>query len=156
MMPAKKRVIIYCDGACSGNQCRTNTGGWGAILKYGDKIKEVYGGEPNTTNQRMELTACIRALEQIRSGGYDIDIYTDSAYLTNCMLQKWYLNWQKNSWKNSKKEPVENRDLWEQLITYLPLHNIAFHKVAAHCGDELNERADELARLGIAGVKKAF
>lgn len=155
-MPDKKRVIIYCDGACSGNQYRANTGGWGAILKYGDKIKEVYGGEPNTTNQRMELTACIKALEQIRSGGYDIDIYTDSAYLTNCMLQKWYLNWQKNGWKNSKKEPVENRDLWEQLITYLSLHNIAFHKVSAHCGDKLNERADELARLGIAGVKKAF
>ena len=154
-MPDIKRITIYCDGACSGNQHRTNTGGWGAILKYGDTVKEIYGGEPNTTNQRMELTACIRALEQIKSTGYGIDVYTDSAYLANCMLQKWYVAWQRNGWKNAKKDPVENRDLWEKLITFLPLHKITFHKVAGHSGDELNERADELARLGIAGVKKA-
>lgn len=124
-------------------------------MKYGDTEKEIYGGERNTTNQRMELTACIRALEQIKSGGYDIEIYTDSAYLANCMLQKWYLAWQRKGWKNSKNEPVENRDLWEQLITFLSLHKITFHKVAGHADDKLNRRADELARMGIAGVKKA-
>lgn len=153
-MPAKDKIIIYCDGACSGNQHRENAGGWGAILRYGDKAKEIYGGEANTTNQRMELTACIKALEQIKPGGYAVDIFTDSAYLANCILQKWYINWQKNGWKNAKKEPVENRDLWEKIISYLPLHKITFHKVAGHSGDELNERADELARTGIAMVKK--
>jgi len=153
-MPDKKKIIIYCDGACSGNQFKDNAGGWGAILKYGDKTKEISGGELNTTNQRMELTACIKALEQIKTNGYAVDVFTDSAYLANCMLQKWYIAWQKNGWKNAKKEPVENRDLWEKLLSLLPLHKTTFHKVTGHAGDELNERADELARCGIAAVKK--
>lgn len=153
-MSDKKKIIIYCDGACSGNQFKDNTGGWGAILKYGDKIKEIFGGEINTTNQRMELTACIKALEQIKNDGYEVEVFTDSAYLANCMLQKWYVAWQKNGWKNAKKEPVENRDLWEKLLSLTALHKITFHKVTGHSGDELNEKADELARTGIAGVKE--
>lgn len=84
-MPGTEKIVIHCDGACSGNQYRTNTGGWGAILQQGRRVKEIHGGEQNTTNQRMELTACIRALEQLKSGKYDVEVYTDSAYLVNCM-----------------------------------------------------------------------
>ena len=150
-----QRIVIYCDGACSGNQRRSNTGGWGAILQYGGRVKEIYGGELDTTNQRMELTACIKALEQVKRPGYEIDVYTDSAYLFNCITRKWYLNWQRNGWKNARKEPVENRDLWERLLTLLSLHRVTFHKVAGHSADKLNERADKLARLGIARVRKS-
>jgi len=154
-MPEKEKLIIYCDGACSGNQFRSNAGGWGAILKYGDRLKEINGGELNTTNQRMELTACIRGLEHVKSGKYDIEVYTDSAYLVNCMHKKWYVTWQKNGWKNASKQPVENRDLWERLLSLLPLYKLNFVKVTGHAGNTLNERADELARQGIAKVKRA-
>ena len=149
------RITIYCDGACSGNQYRNNAGGWGAILKYRDKIREIYGSECNTSNQRMELTACIKALEHLKPGRYEIDIYTDSAYLFNCMQQKWYLKWQANGWLNSKRQPVENRDLWERLLRLITPHKVRFHKVEGHSGEELNERADELAKLGIEQAKKA-
>ncbi len=146
---SQERIIIYTDGACSGNQSASNAGGWGAVLKYKDKMKEIHGGEGNTSNQRMELTACIRALESIKSKDIPIDIYSDSAYLINCMHDKWYLAWQKNGWKNAKKKPVENRDLWEQLLELLSRHIVRFHKVAGHTGIELNERADHLAQMGI-------
>lgn len=152
-MPERNKIIIHCDGACSGNQFNHNTGGWGAILKYGAKVREVYGGEHNTTNQRMELTACIRALEQVKSGNYDIFVYTDSAYLINCMQKKWYSTWQKNGWKTVSKKPVENRDLWEKLLSLVSKYEVNFIKVAGHSGDELNERADELARKGIEDIK---
>ncbi|MHB8086086.1 MAG: ribonuclease H family protein, partial [Dehalococcoidia bacterium] len=118
-MPATDKIIIYCDGACSGNQYRVNAGGWGAILRHRGTVKEIYGGELNTTNQRMELTACIKALEMIKSPGHHIEVYTDSAYLVNCILRKWYLTWQKNGWKNANRQPVENRDLWERLLALL-------------------------------------
>ncbi len=154
-MVSKDKIIIYCDGACSGNQYRTNAGGWGAILQHGNLLKEIHGGELNTTNQRMELTACIRALEQLKSGKYTVEVYTDSAYLVNCIHHKWYIAWQKNGWKNAAKKPVENRDLWEKLLGLLSLYKVVFIKVAGHSGNTLNERADELARQGIAKVKKA-
>ncbi len=153
-MPGTDKIIIYCDGACSGNQYHVNAGGWGAILRHGGRVKEIYGGELNTTNQRMEVMACIKALEQIKSTGLLIEVYTDSAYLVNCMQKKWYLTWQKNGWQNAKKQPVENRDLWERLLGLLSKYQVHFHKVAGHSGDELNERADELARQGISHVKK--
>ncbi|MHB8086209.1 MAG: ribonuclease HI [Dehalococcoidia bacterium] len=153
-MPGTDKIIIYCDGACSGNQYRVNAGGWGAILRHRGTVKEIYGGELNTTNQRMELTACIKALEMIKSPGRHIDVYTDSAYLVNCIQRKWYLTWQKNGWKNANRQPVENRDLWERLLALLSKYKVVLHKVAGHAGDELNERADELARLGISHVKK--
>ncbi len=155
-MPGADKIIIYCDGACSGNQYRTNTGGWGAILRYKDRVKEVYGGEINTTNQRMELTACIKALELVKTRGRSIEVYTDSAYLFNAMTRKWYLNWQRNGWRNYNKKPVENRDLWERLLKLLALHKVIFKKVAGHTGDELNERADGLARQGITDIKKTL
>ena len=143
-------IIVYCDGACSGNQFGTNRGGWGSVLQHGERTKEICGGERNTTNQRMELTACIRALEQIKSHDIPVAVYSDSAYLVNCMHKRWYINWRRNGWKNAKKEPVENRDLWERLLELLDQHTVTFHKVQGHAGVELNERADTLARQGIA------
>jgi len=122
-------------------------------LQYGDKIKEIYGGELNTTNQRMELTACIKALEQIKQPGCKIHILTDSAYLVNCMHKKWYIKWLRNGWKNSQNKPVENRDLWEKLLTLISSHLVKFSKVSGHSGNKLNDRADALARKGIEQVR---
>lgn len=146
----KDKMIIYCDGACSGNQFDSNKGGWGAVVQYRDKTKEMYGGEQNTTNQRMELTACIKALEQIKASNIDIEIYSDSAYMVNCMHQKWYEKWQRNGWKNSKKEPVENKDLWIELLYLVAKYNVKFNKVSGHSGIGLNELADRLAKKGIS------
>ena len=145
----KEVIIVYCDGACSGNQFAHNTGGWGVILQYKNAVKELHGGERDTTNQRMELTACIKALEEIKNKEFPVEIYTDSAYLVNCMNQKWYVKWERNGWKNVKKKPVENKELWQRLLKRMDEFTISFHKVEGHSGVELNERADELARLGI-------
>lgn len=139
-------IIIYCDGACSGNQFGTNQGGWGAVLLFDSHRKEISGSEKNTTNQRMELMACIRALESLKRTDLPVIIYSDSAYLVNCMQQKWYEKWRRNGWKNVKKQPVENRDLWEQLLQLLSKYKTSFRKVEGHVGIELNERADKLAR----------
>ena len=149
MTKESNRITIYCDGACSGNQSATNRGGWGAVLQYRDKVKDIHGGERNTSNQRMELIACIKALESVTSKDIPIDVYSDSAYLINCMHQKWYVTWEKNGWKNVKKQPVENQDLWKQLLDILAEQSVRFHKVAGHSGVELNERADTLAQQGI-------
>ena len=146
---AKDKVIIYCDGACSGNQFKANSGGWGAVLLYRTERKEIRGGEKNTTNQRMELTGGIEALERLKGSGVDAEVYSDSAYLVNGMQQKWYERWEKNGWLNYRKKPVENRDLWERLLKVVRKHNVVFIKVSGHSGVELNERADELARLAI-------
>ena len=148
----KESIIIYCDGACSGNQFSLNKGGWGAILKYNEAVKELYGGEKNTTNQRMELTACIKALEEIKNKDIPVEIYTDSAYLVNCINEQWYVKWERNGWKNVKKKPVENKELWQRLLSLVQEFTVTFHKVEGHSGVELNERADELARLGITSI----
>ncbi|MBM3172999.1 MAG: ribonuclease HI [Chloroflexi bacterium] len=147
---SQHKKIIYCDGACSGNQFRGNRGGWGAVLKYKDTVKEIWGGEDNTTNQRMELTACIKALEQLKEPDIEIEIYSDSAYLVNCINQKWYEKWQKNGWKNYKKQPVENKDLWLKLLSLLSKHKATFHKVKGHSASALNKLADQLAQKGIS------
>jgi ribonuclease HI len=149
MPDIKEKITIYCDGACSGNQFKKNKGGWGAILIFKGKRKEICGGEVNTTNQRMELVACIKALEQLKSTEYKVEISSDSAYLINCMHKKWYVNWEKNGWKNAKKDPVENRDLWETLLDLVEKYNPKFFKVEGHTGVALNEKADELARKGM-------
>jgi ribonuclease HI len=149
MVDTTNKIIIYCDGACSGNQFENNVEGWGAILIFKNKKKEIFGGEKNTTNQRMELTACIKALEQLKSKHYSIEIYSDSAYLINCINHAWYKKWEKNGWKNSKKEPVENRDLWETLLELINDYNPKFIKVEGHSGIALNEMVDKLAQLGI-------
>lgn len=132
MNETKKSINIYTDGGCSGNQEKENFGGWGAILEYGEHKKEASGGEINTTNNRMELKAFVVALEMLKEEGLHIKVYSDSSYLINCMTQKWYVNWQKNGWKNSNKKPVENQDLWEQIISHLKKHNFEFYHVKGH------------------------
>jgi ribonuclease HI len=144
-----EKVTVYCDGACSGNQFKTNTGGWAAILKFKDQVKQIAGAEKNTTNQRMEITACIKALECLQSNSYVIEVYSDSAYLVSCINDGWYKKWLKNGWVNASKKPVENRDLWESLLQLLSQYKVTFHKVAGHTGNPQNELADELARKAI-------
>ncbi|MCD6567753.1 MAG: ribonuclease HI [Dehalococcoidia bacterium] len=146
----KDSAIIYCDGACSGNQFKNNKGGWGAVLQYQGSTKEIYGGQRNTTNQRMELTACIKALEEIKEKNTVIEIHSDSAYLINCLNQKWYERWQKNGWLNYKKKPVENKDLWVKLLDLVSKRAVTFYKVSGHSGIELNELSDSLARQGMS------
>lgn len=123
---------LYTDGACSGNQNESNLGGWGAVLEYGEHSKEIFGAETDTTNNRMEMTALLEAFRAITKGGQDIEVYSDSSYLMDCFRKKWYLNWQKNGWRNAKKQPVENRDLWEALLPYLEEHTIRFYRVKGH------------------------
>ncbi len=150
---SKDAIIVYTDGACSGNQSRKNVGGWGVVLKHGDHYKEFYGGERNTTNNRMEMTACIRALEAIKTKDVPIKLHSDSAYIVNCFLQKWYVKWRRNNWKTASKKPVENKDLWEPLLDLAEKMDVQFIKVKGHAGVELNERADELANLGMDEVR---
>jgi ribonuclease HI len=137
-----KEVIIYTDGACSKNP---GPGGWGAVLIYGEKIKEISGGEATTTNQRMELQAVIEALKQLKMP-CKAKVHSDSAYIINCFKQRWYVNWERNGWVNSKKEPVSNRDLWEELLRLYRTHDVEWVKVKGHAGVQWNERCDELAR----------
>ena len=136
---SEKTICIYCDGACAGNQNEVNRGGWGAILEYGKYVREIYGGEKNTTNNRMEITALISALEALTKRNLPIHVFSDSAYVMNCMRDGWYLRWQRNGWMNSKKEPVENRDLWEKLIPYLTHYDFRFFLIKGH----LNPNSDE-------------
>ena len=127
-----KTVNIYTDGACSGNQNESNTGGWGCILEYGEHRKELWGGEINTTNNRMELTALISALAALREKGLLVRVYSDSSYLINCFKNRWYLGWQKNGWKTSQKKPVENRELWEKLLELSEGQTIEYYLVKGH------------------------
>lgn len=127
------KIKIYTDGGCSGNQSDENIGGWGAILEYGEHRKELHGGEVNTTNNRMEMTALIAALSALKKEGLDIEVFSDSSYLMNCFREKWYVSWRKNGWKNSKKEPVENRELWEELLALVEKQgNVEFFRVKGH------------------------
>ncbi len=123
---------IYTDGACSGNQSQDNLGGWGAVLEYKEHSKELFGGEANTTNNRMEMTALINALKAIKKPNLRLDIFSDSSYLVECFRQRWYERWEMNGWMNTKKKPVENRDLWEELLGLLKGHSISFYRVKGH------------------------
>jgi ribonuclease HI len=117
------------------------------VLLYKGAVKEISGAERNTTNNRMELLACIKALEAVKNRSLPVAVFTDSAYLANCLLQKWYLRWQKNGWQTAGKKPVENKDLWLRLLALKEgFPRISFHKVAGHSHIELNERADHLAK----------
>lgn len=127
-----KTIFIYTDGACSGNQSKENIGGWGAVLEYGTHRKELFGGEINTTNNRMEMTALLNALKAIKKEQQIISVFSDSAYLMNCFREKWYESWYHNNWKTSKKTEVENRDLWEALLSLLKIHTISFYRVKGH------------------------
>lgn len=125
-------VNIYTDGACSGNQNEINVGGWGAILEYGEHMRELFGGEKNTTNNRMEMTALLSAFEALTKDSLQIRVFSDSSYLMNCFREKWYENWYRNNWKTSKRTDVENRDLWEALFTFINKHSIHFYRVKGH------------------------
>ena len=127
-----KLVNIYTDGACSGNQNETNTGGWGAILEYGEHKKELFGGEKNTTNNRMEMMALLSAFHALNKENLQIRVFSDSSYLMDCFRKKWYENWYQNNWKTSKKTDVENRDLWEALFAFIHKHTIDFYRVKGH------------------------
>ncbi len=137
-------VTIYTDGACRGNP---GPGGWGALLIFGDTEKEIFGGEAETTNNRMELCACIEALGRL-SRRCRVRIFTDSTYVKNG-IQSWLWNWKKNNWKTAAKKPVKNRDLWERLDQMAAKHDIEWRWVKGHAGDPGNERADRLANRGI-------
>lgn len=139
------KVDLYTDGACSGNP---GPGGWAAILVAGDTEKEVSGGEKHTTNQRMEIMAAVEGLKVLKRT-CKVTLYSDSAYLINCMTQKWYVGWQRSGWLNSQKQPVKNRDLWEELLAVVAGHQLQFGKVKGHSGHVYNERCDELARLAV-------
>ncbi len=136
-----KEVKIFTDGACSGNP---GPGGWGAILKYGNKVKELSGGEENTTNNRMELTAAIKALEALKEP-CSVILTTDSKYLSDGIEKGWAESWKKNGWKKADKKPALNTDLWERILELFSLHKVKIVWVKGHNGHIENERCDELA-----------
>jgi ribonuclease HI len=141
-------VIIYTDGACKGNP---GPGGWGAILSYKGNVKELYGGDPATTNNRMELMAAIQALESL-TRPCAVQINTDSKYVMQGITE-WMVNWKKRGWKTASKAPVKNEDLWRRLDGAIQSHTIEWAWVKGHSGDKNNDRADELANLGITALK---
>jgi ribonuclease HI len=144
-----EEVIIYTDGACSGNP---GPGGWGSILMYKDNKKEISGGNNSTTNNVMELTAVIEALKLLKFK-CKVSIYSDSAYVVNAFNQKWIDGWIKNGWKNSNKESVKNKELWQELYELTNFHNVTFIKVKGHSDNEYNNRCDELARKAIDKIR---
>ena len=143
-------VVIYTDGACSRNP---GPGGWGVVLRWNGTEKELHGGEPQTTNNRMELMAAIQALAALNRPS-QVRLYTDSRYLLDG-ITKWITGWQRNGWRTSARQPVKNEDLWRRLVAAMDGHQVSWLWVKGHAGEEGNERADALARLGIeeaAGV----
>lgn len=146
-----REVTIYTDGACSGNP---GPGGWGAILLSGDYRKELSGFEPSTTNNRMEIRAAIESLRALRYP-CSVRLYSDSAYLVNAFRQNWLANWQRNGWRNARKEPVENQDLWRELLEVARPHRVEWIKVKGHADNALNNRCDELARAAITAGAQA-
>lgn len=143
-----KAVEIFTDGACSGNP---GPGGWGALLRFGAHERPLSGGEALTTNNRMELMGAISALEALKEP-CAVDLHTDSEYLRNGVT-KWMHGWKRNGWRTADKKPVKNQDLWERLDAALKRHEIRWHWVKGHAGHPENERADELAREGMAPFK---
>lgn len=141
-----EKITIYTDGACSGNP---GPGGWGCILIYNENKKELSGGEKNTTNNIMEITAVIEALKALKFP-CEVDLYSDSAYVVNCFNEGWIYNWLKKGWKTSGGEPVKNKELWEELYSLTKIHKVTFHKVKGHADNEYNNRCDELARNAIS------
>ena len=143
-----ENVIIYTDGACSGNP---GPGGWGGILMYKENQKEISGGKKETTNNVMELTAVIECLKLLKFP-CKVKLYSDSAYVINAFKQNWINGWIKNGWKNSSKEPVKNKELWEELYKLTKVHQVEFIKVKGHADNQYNNRCDELARNAIQEV----
>ncbi|MEM8687667.1 MAG: ribonuclease HI [Pseudomonadota bacterium] len=149
-MSGTKDVEIFTDGACSGNP---GPGGWGAILRYGEVEKEISGGAAKTTNNQMELMAAINALEAL-SRPCRVNLHTDSQYVKNGITQ-WMKGWVRNGWKTAAKKPVKNAELWKQLDAAVKRHEVKWHWVKGHAGHPENERADELARTGMAPYKRS-
>ncbi|WP_417811884.1 ribonuclease HI [Thalassospira alkalitolerans] len=137
-------VEIYTDGACSGNP---GPGGWGAIMRFRGMEKEMSGGDPETTNNRMEMMAAISALEALKRPCI-VNIYTDSSYVCDG-ITKWIFGWQKRGWKTADKKPVKNVELWQRLLEATKIHKVEWHWVKGHAGHPENERCDELARLAV-------
>lgn len=145
----KPHVVIYSDGACSGNP---GPGGWGALLMSGSHRKEIFGGEAETTNNRMELTAAIMALEALKKPS-KVDLHTDSQYVKNG-ITAWIHGWKRNGWRTADKKPVKNAELWQRLEAATKRHDLSWHWVKGHAGHDENERADELAREGMKDFKR--
>ncbi|WP_066565667.1 ribonuclease HI [Snodgrassella sp. CFCC 13594] len=145
----KPKVTLYTDGACKGNP---GIGGWGALLKYGEHEKALFGGNPDTTNNRMELMAVIEGLRTLKRPCI-IDIYTDSKYVMQGMSE-WLVGWKARGWKTANKQPVKNVDLWQALDTEAGKHEIKWHWVKGHAGHDGNERADALANQGAASITR--
>ncbi|HEY6511072.1 MAG TPA: ribonuclease HI [Burkholderiaceae bacterium] len=141
-------VVVYTDGACKGNP---GPGGWGALLRWGDHQKELFGGQAQTTNNRMELTAVIEALTALKQR-CEVAVYTDSEYVKNG-ITTWIHNWKQRGWRTADKKPVKNVELWQQLDALAAQHDVSWHWVRGHNGDPGNERADELANLGVQSVR---
>lgn len=143
-----EEVIIYTDGACSGNP---GPGGWGTILIYQGYEKELSGGSKDTTNNIMEITAVIEGLKALKKT-CKVQIYSDSAYVVNAFNQKWIYGWIKNGWKNASKDPVKNKELWQELYDLTKKHEVTFIKVKGHADNEYNNRCDELARQACKNI----
>jgi ribonuclease HI len=146
--PHASPVTIYTDGACKGNP---GPGGWGALLISGEHRKELHGGEPATTNNRMELTAVIRALESLKQA-CQVELYTDSQYVKNG-IESWIHGWKRNGWKTAERKPVKNAELWRELDAAAARHRVRWHWVRGHSNDSGNERADQLANRGVEEMK---
>ena len=144
-----EKVIIYTDGACSGNP---GPGGWGSILMYKENKKEISGRNKNTTNNIMELTAVIEGLKMLKFP-CEVEVYSDSAYVVNAFNQGWIFNWIKNNWMTSGKEPVKNKEIWQELYELTKKHKVKFIKVKGHSDNEFNNRCDEMARNAIKNLE---
>ncbi len=143
----KKKITLYTDGACSGNP---GPGGWGVFMSWNGHEKELNGGDPDTTNNRMELMAAIKGLEALK-GSCHVDIYTDSKYVM-MGITDWMEGWKRKGWKSASKKPIKNKDLWEPLDELIQKHDVHFYWVKGHSGDVGNDRADQLARDGILKI----
>jgi ribonuclease HI len=145
-------VELWADGACSGNP---GPGGWGAVLRLGDHVRELSGGDPQTTNNRMELTAVLEGLRAL-TRPVDVVIHVDSSYVERAFTQGWLETWRRNGWRTAGKQPVKNRDLWEQLAAEVERHRVTWKRVKGHSGVEMNERADALAVAACTGAASAL
>lgn len=143
-----EKIIIYTDGACSGNP---GPGGWGAILMYKNAKKEISGGMKNTTNNIMEITAVLEAIKCLKVES-DVQVYSDSAYVVNAFKQGWIYNWIKKGWKTASGENVKNKELWQELYELTQKHKVEFIKVKGHSDNEYNNRCDEMARNAITNL----